>query len=124
MDITPSIPQNRQLITGYGNDGFKINNEFIAGSLLVFSEKTMSWEIGASEDFSLDHFEGLIRRADEIELVLIGTGQTMRPIPPAIHSHLKAHNIAVESMDTGAACRTFNVLMSEGRHVAAALIAV
>ena len=124
VDITPTIPKSRQLITGYGNGGFKINQQFTQGSLLVFPNETLSWNVSFERDLTPADFEQVLQRSAEIEILLIGTGKTMRPISPEIKSMLKAKKIAVDVMDSGAACRTYNVLMSEERKVAAAVIAV
>ena len=59
-----------------------------------------------------------------VDLLLLGCGAAMRPVAPALRAALRKAGIAVEPMDTGAACRTFNVLLAEGRRVAAALVAV
>ena len=63
-------------------------------------------------------------RAGEVEILLLGCGPRMAPVPRPLRETLRAAGIVIEAMDTGAACRTYNVLMSEGRRVAAALIAV
>lgn len=122
MDITPRVPKNRQLITGYGNGGFKINGKFIPGSLIIFPEKTLPLAIDANA-ISLSSLQPVLDEG-EVELLLIGTGKVMQPIDPAIRTALKAKNIASDVMDTGAACRTYNVLMSEERKVAAVLISL
>ena len=59
-----------------------------------------------------------------VEILLIGTGSAMAPIPPALRALLRSRGIGCDGMDTGAACRTYNVLLAEGRRVAAVLIAV
>jgi uncharacterized protein len=63
-------------------------------------------------------------RAGTVELLLVGTGGRMAQIDRTLRQALRADGVVVEVMDTGAACRTYNVLMAEGRRVAAALIAV
>lgn len=118
MDITPRVPKNRQLITGYGGGGFKINGEFVEGSLIIFPEKTV-----AITGITLAALQPVLDDV-EVELLLIGTGKTMQPLDPAIRAALKAKNIACDPMDTGAACRTYNVLASEERRVAVAIIAI
>ncbi len=122
MDISPLIPKGWQLITGYGSSGFKINNEWVDGSLLVFPDRTEQWNVKAAGDITLDSLSTLL--SSGIELLLLGTGGTMAVIDPAIRTALKAANIALEAMDTGAACRTYNILLSEERRVAAALVAI
>ena len=123
MDITPVLPQGKQLITGYGGGGFKINQRFIAGSLLVCAEKTMPWNIGEAAHITWESLR-LLLDAMPIELLLIGTGKSIHPIDPAIHTALKAKKIAFDVMDSGAACRTYNVLLGEARQVGAAVIAI
>ena len=117
----PLIPKGRKIITGYGGGGFKINHEFVAGSLIVFPESVLSWD--AAPPFTLAHFTPVLESSG-IELLLLGTGEGNLPLDPAIRAALKAKGIATDVMNTGAACRTYNVLLSEERRVAAAVIAV
>ena len=67
---------------------------------------------------------GAAGQAGSVELLLIGTGARMSQIDRELRQTLRADGVVIEAMDTGAACRTYNVLMAEGRRVAAALIAV
>ena len=62
--------------------------------------------------------------ADQIEVLLVGTGRDLVPLQPGLRQALRERQIAAEAMSTGAAVRTFNVLLAENRAVAAALIAV
>jgi uncharacterized protein len=124
MDITPVIPKTRQVVTGYGDGGFKVNDEFVEGSLLVFPDQAMEWGISDAASITAASLDPVLRAEPSIELLLIGTGKTIVPLEPPVRQLLRSRNIAVEVMDTGAACRTYNVLMSEERRVAAALIAI
>jgi uncharacterized protein len=124
MDITPLLPKGRQLITGYGDGGFKINHEFISGSLLVFPDQTLRWDIADIANISQALLEPVLQAAPSVELLLLGTGSSIVYVDPAIRQALKARGIGLDIMDTGAACRTYNVLITEERRVAAALIAV
>lgn len=119
MDITPLLPKGRQVIGGYGGGGFKINNDRIEGSLLVFPDHHVAWD----GNITLESLQPVLNEPG-IELLLIGTGSSMKPLDASIHQVLKAKGISAEAMDTGAACRTFNILISEERRVTAALIAV
>lgn len=123
MDITPLVPQGRQIITGYGEGGFKINHEFVSGSLLVFPDRRLAWPVSEEGMLTLESLAPVLETS-EVELLLIGTGSGTAFIDPSIRQALKAKNINVDVMDTGAACRTYNVLIAEERRVAAALIAV
>ncbi len=124
MDITPLLGKTKLSITGYGDGGFKINGEFISGSLLVFPERTVSWPMKSADALTPKDFQSIMESLPPVELVLLGTGRSMAMVNPAIKQVLKAKGIALDVMDTGAACRTYNVLLSEERRVAAALIAV
>ena len=65
-----------------------------------------------------------MRRAQSVRILVVGCGRAFTPKPPHLDAELRAAGIGVEWMDTGAACRTFNVLLLEDREVAAALIAI
>ena len=78
------------------------------------------WAPAALADLTEDHFAALL--AARPEVVVFGSGQTLRFAPPAVLRGLMAARIGVESMDTAAACRTFNILVGEGRQAWAALL--
>ena len=122
MDITPLVPKGRQVIESYGADGFRINGERYPGPVMVWPERVMSWPVSDIEAAAVETLEPLFSAAPGIEILLIGSGAAFALAPPALRAALGARRIAVESMDTGAACRTYNVLMAEGRRVAAALL--
>jgi len=124
MDITPLVPKGRQVLTGYGAGGFKINNEFVGGSILLFAEGHHAWTVSDASQISAFTLQPVLESEPHIELLLIGTGKSMAMLDNTLRPLLKSKGIAVEVMDTGAACRTYNVLLAEERRVAAALIAV
>ncbi|MEX2453437.1 MAG: Mth938-like domain-containing protein [Rhodospirillaceae bacterium] len=124
VDITPAVPQGRQLINGYGNWGFRIAGESHKGSVIVLPDRTIHWPVTAWQDVGPESFASVVEAAESVEVLLIGCGARMAMPSPAMRGALRAHGIVPETMDTGAACRTFNVLLSEERAVAAALIAV
>jgi uncharacterized protein len=124
MDITPAVPQGRQTVSGYGNGGFKLNNVFVEGSLLVFPDKSLKWDITAIDQLTLAALEPVFQADPKVEILLIGAGKHIAFVDAAIRQELRAQGIAIDVLDTGAACRTYNVLMSEERRVAAALIAI
>ncbi len=111
------------LISSYGDGGFKVNGKFIPGSLIIFPENIVEIEVSESAQISSEIIQPIINRTTEIEILLIGTGETMTTLPD-IRNFLKVHNITTDFMDTGAASRTYNVLAGEERRVAALLIAV
>ena len=124
MDITPVIAETQQLIQGYGHGGFRIAETEWNGSVLVLPAQTQAWDVSVFSEISLATLQPLITHAAEIELLLIGCGAAQGFIPPSLRDELRRHGIVVDAMDTGAACRTFNVLLAEERRVAAALIAI
>jgi len=90
-------------------------------SLLVpWRGSVLPWAPRAPEDLLPEHFEAIL--ALKPELVIFGSGARLKFVPPALMRALIDHRIGVETMDTGAACRTYNVLVAEGRAAVAALL--
>jgi uncharacterized protein len=123
-DITPAVPVGRQLIQTYGAGGFRIAGRTLTGSVIVFPDRTVPWDAKSYESISPQTLSAVMDAATDIEVLLIGCGARFGLPRPDIRKALKAVSVVPEWMDTGAACRTFNVLLSEDRAVAAALIAV
>lgn len=124
MDVTPLIPAGRQVINGYGDGGFRIAGSRYEGSVLVLPEQTLAWPVKALAEVTLTSLGLVIEASPRVEILLLGTGLRMMALDPKLRAELRAAGVGVDVMDTGAACRTFNVLLSEERRVAAALIAV
>src|SRR3546814_560741 len=124
MDVTPIIPAGRQVIDSYGPGQFRVSGVLHTGSILVLPDQTRPWPVTAFGDLTPDHFQALARAEPPIDIVLLGCGPKMTLLPPALRRALKETGLNVDIMDTGAACRTYNVLLSEERRVAAALIAL
>lgn len=124
MDITPAIPAGRQVIDGYGGGGFRISHQRREGSVLVFPTETLAWPVTAMADLSAATFRPVLDRAADVEVLLLGCGASIAFLKHDLRALLKEQGIVADLMDTGAACRTYNVLLSEDRRVAAALIAV
>ncbi|HUC61179.1 MAG TPA: Mth938-like domain-containing protein [Alphaproteobacteria bacterium] len=122
MDITPIVPAGRQLIQGYGDGMFRVSGTVHRGSILIFPARTLAWPVTRPAEITLDTLAAV--SASEVELLLIGTGPRIEPLAAELKRAMRTSRIALEAMDTGAACRTYNVLMSEERRVAAALIAL
>jgi uncharacterized protein len=122
MDITPVVPREKQIITGYGDGVFRIGGQEYRTSVLVFPDRTAPWP--ASLPITLEKLHVVLEEEGLIDLLLIGCGKKPDVLPPSIRTALKEVGIALEVMDTGAACRTYNVLLAEGRRVAAALMLV
>ena len=124
LEVSPLIAEGRNLVSSYGDGLFRFGDEAITGSVLLFPESIYSWNVKSIDDVTVDSFARLIQKADEVEILLLGMGTRLKPVPLAWRQALKEHGIVIEPMDTGAACRTYNVLVAEARRVAAALIAV
>jgi len=123
-DITPILLQGRQLIEGYGGGRFRVAGTAYDGSVLVFADATMPWPVTDFDDITAEVLAPVVDRAAEIDILIVGCGARFRAPDRALFQHLADSGIALEMMDTGAACRTFNLLLSDDRLVAAALIAV
>lgn len=124
LDITPSIPTGRKIIQSYGDCRFMISNVLYVTPVLVFPNLIVPWNISSIDDLSVSSLSGVSQAGHDIEVLLIGCGTSMVFIQPVLRVQLKNGGVIIESMDTGAACRTFNVLVAEDRRVAAALIPV
>ena len=125
MDVTPLIHKGSQVIQSYANGVFKVSGKRYEHSILVNIDETAVWDIGNISDVAdlkVQHFTPLIERSEHIDVVLLGCGKTMAFLPPILRSELKKSGLSVDIMDTGAACRTYNVLMAEGRRVVCALL--
>lgn len=115
-------PSPANAITGYGPGYVQINQVRHAGSLIVLPDRLIpDWRPRAFEDLAAEDFAALAELA--VEIVLIGTGEKLRFPHPSLTQALISRRIGLESMSTAAACRTYNILMGEGRAVAAALLA-
>lgn len=124
LDITPLVPAGRQLIQRYGDGGFRVAGEDFTGSVVVLSDVTTDWNVEAVDQLSIDSLSAIIEAQPRPEIILIGCGPKFITPPQQLRLDLKQYGLSLEWMDTGAACRTFNVLLAEERSVAAALIAI
>ncbi|UUP19329.1 hypothetical protein NTH_03827 [Nitratireductor thuwali] len=114
----------RAPIDAYGNGGFRFAEMSHRGSIQCLPSGIHAWEPADTEALSLEDFAAALAEAGDIEILLIGTGRSLRPVPAALRARLREAGMAIETMATGAAVRTFNVLLAEDRAVAAVLIAV
>ena len=121
MELTPVLPSGRQVIEGYGASGFRVAGILYARSILVFPDTTLEWPVSRIEEVTLEALRPVVARGGT-EILLLGCGARMKPVPPALRQALKAAGVSLDAMDTGAACRTYNVLLAEDRRVAAALL--
>lgn len=108
------------IVTGYGEGYVQINGERHASSLIVAPDRVIAWEAASFDALREEHFAALAALGPEI--VLLGTGPRLRFPHPRLTQSLAAARIGLEVMDLNAACRTYNILVSEDRRVAAALL--
>ncbi len=110
-----------QAVTGYGPGWIALNGEKLQHSLLITSAgERRDWHCRRFEELGPDHFAALAELP--VEMILFGSGERLRFPPPAWLAPLMARRIGLETMDTAAACRTYNILAGEGRAVAAVLL--
>ena len=110
-----------QSITGYGPGWVGINTDKVVTSVVVGSRgERLEWNCSRFEDLTPEHFGQLAALAPE--LVIFGSGSRIRFPQPVWLKPLMAQRIGIETMDTQAACRTYNILAQEGRHVVVALL--
>jgi uncharacterized protein len=114
----------RAPIEAYGNGGFRFADMSHRGSILCLPSGIYGWEPADPASLDADDFATLLREADDIEILLVGMGPDLRPLGQALRSVFREARISADPMSTGAAVRTYNVLLAEDRAVAAALIAV
>ncbi len=108
-------------ITGYGPGWVEVNGEKVSSSVVIRPEgPRLEWNCDAFEALQASHFEQLAHL--DAELVIFGSGERLRFPNPQWLQALYAKRIGLETMDTQAACRTYNFLTAEGRKVVAALL--
>ncbi len=120
MDVTPLVARDRQVIERYGASGFQVSGVAHSGAILVLPQATHPWPIAALAEATPASLAPAVEAA--VHILLLGCGKHIAPVPQALREELRAHGIVIEAMDTGAACRTYNVLLAEDRRVAAALL--
>lgn len=108
---------NAAPIDGYGSGFFRIGGQVFHGAVLTGPTGTSAW--GGYGDLA-----ALLALTDHVDVIFIGTGADVSQIPPNVRIQLEAEGVGVELMNSPAACRTYNVLLSEGRRVALALFPV
>lgn len=111
-------------IDAYGNGGFRFAGMSHRGSILCVPDAIMAWDVESADDVTPQSLAPVLERKQQVRVLLLGTGQSQVFAGEALRAVLCEAGIIVEVMNTGAACRTYNVLLAERRPVAAALIAV
>ncbi len=116
IDMRAVRPGEGPVIDAYGADGFRINGVVYRGPVLLLSEgEVLPWG-------GLDDMDRIACEAGRFEVLIVGTGAHMVPLPAPLADLAAARGFGAESMNTPAACRAYNVLLGEARRVAAALL--
>ena len=118
QDIMPPVGADAQLIQSYGGAGFRIGNVNYDTHVLVTPTKTFPW----NGELTLEALKPVLEAEPRAEILLFGTGARHVMVDAALRTQLKAAGFGVDTMDTGAACRTFNILLGEERRVAAIML--
>ncbi len=124
MEIRDAHFPGRAPLDAYGGGGFRFANMSHQGSLLCVPSGIYGWNLSDVGEFGLEAFERVLEEQADIEVLLVGTGSDLRPLRPDLKNAFREAGILADTMATGAAVRTYNVLLSEDRAVAAALLAV
>lgn len=123
MRFTLDIDANKHFIKSYGPGWIKVNDQEIRRSLIVAPDRLVTgWPPQSFAELEEAHFEAIAQL--EPEIALLGTGSRQRFPRPRLIQALLGRGVGVEVMDTAAACRTYNVIMLEGRRVVAALLMI
>jgi len=111
-------------IDAYGSGGFRFAGMSHRGSLLCLPDGIWAWPVTAPAELTEDAFAPIFGQAANLDLVLIGTGRDIWVMPDSLRQRFRDLHLIADTMTTGAAVRTYNVVLAERRRVAAALIAV
>ena len=111
-------------IDAWGGGGFRVSGVWRPGSLLIIDDQPRDWDVAALADLTPESFAEVLAAGGAVEFVLLGVGLVNALPPRPVRDALKTAGLGLEFMSTEAAARTYNVLASEGRRLAAALIAV
>lgn len=124
MEFTEIKSSEEAFIAGYGDGGFRMGESRFEGSMIIAPNGFYPWEVTEKSEITLDNLKPILDNYQLVEIVIIGMGNSMAFLPEDIRSAFLDKKIAFEVMDTGAAARTYNILLQEGRKVTAALIAI
>jgi uncharacterized protein len=119
----PHLPRSAP-IDAYGTGGFVFAGMSHRGSLLCLPDAIWAWEVTRPEQIDRYSLARVLAAANGIDTLIVGTGSDVWLAPADLRSALRALHITLDTMQTGPAIRTYNIMMGERRRVAAALVAV
>ena len=121
MEFNLEVPENQFFIRSVSENGIRVHENLFNKPFIISGQRIVpEWDVASVSDINVENLQGIFDM--EPEVILIGTGNTQVFLPPAIQVHFLRRNVGFEVMTTDAACRTFNVLVAEGRQVVAALL--
>jgi len=121
MEFNLEVPQNQFFIRSISEKGICVHDAFYNSPFIISGQRIVpEWDVKSIDDINEENLQVIFDLQPEV--ILLGTGATQLFLPPTIQVHFFQRNFGFEVMTTDAACRTFNVLAAEGRHVVAALM--
>jgi uncharacterized protein len=123
-DVTPQVAAGTKLIQSYGPGRFTIDGTVYEGPVLVFADRVEPWHVADFNSLTVDSFAPIRAATPAIDVVLLGCGPKQLFLPRSLRRGRQEIGFVLDAMETGAACRTFNVLLTEDRRVCAALLPV
>lgn len=125
MEINSANARDFQVIESYGPGGFRVSGQRFSGAILVLPRRTIDWPVAGLSAVDAACLGEIAAEQPEIEVFLLGCGDRAGLLTAAQRRDLRdSLGLSVDVMDTGAACRTYSVLLAEGRPVAAGLFPV
>ncbi len=117
MQLTEITYDEARPVDSYGPGVFRVDGKLHYGAMIITESAVSDWG-------GYDDVEPLLALVGQIDVLFVGTGREIAFLPRALRDRLEAAGLGVEAMDTPAACRTYNVILSEGRRIAAAMLPV
>jgi uncharacterized protein len=121
MGFNLEVPHGHLFVRSIGEKGIRVGDDFYTSPLILSADQLLSdWNVESVDDFNEESLQDIFEI--QPELVLIGTGKTQIFLPIQVQGLFIRRGIGLEVMTTDAACRTFNILVAEERHVVAAML--
>jgi uncharacterized protein len=120
----PKAPDGPKIVQAYGDGGFRVSGKRFTHSIILFPTRVLAWDVETIDRVDIQSLEVIAEAPEAVDILLIGSGNGVPRIPQSVRDALRPKGVVIDVMDTGAACRTFNLLISDSRQVAAALIAI
>lgn len=122
--VTKPRFDGQPFVDGYGDGGFRLAGQRFEGSIIVTPRGLFPWNAHAIAQAAASSLSPVLEASADFDFLIVGTGEETAFLPAGLRRHLESQTIFADVMATGPACRTYNLMLSENRRVAAALIAV